>query len=172
MAQRRWRMANEQRMLSAPKPGNNSPLHLIGYLLSILHIGCCMLHDSRILDEFEKAKQAYEASLAAAKSSSQSKLRDGASANEDNSAAAAAANVQTTLEAVVDAFLTDPVNFKAGNVAPKKTLAQEAVNAIAIDREKDDQGHRVLTEDIKNRHREKEQLLVRLHHFNDFSVSE
>ena len=126
-----------------------------------------MLHDSRILDEFEKAKQAYEASLAAAKSSSQSKLRDGASANEDNSAAA---NVQTTLEAVVDAFLTDPVNFKAGNVAPKKTLAQEAVNAIAIDREKDDQGHRVLTEDIKNRHREKEQLLVKLRHLNDCFV--
>ena len=138
-----------------------------------------MLHDSRILDEFEKAKKAFEASLAAAKSSSQSKLRnrmdqrgERVSGNEDNSAAAAAANVQTTLEAVVDAFLTDPVNFKAENVAPKKTLAQEAVNAIAIDREKDDQGHRVLTEDMKNRHREKEQLFVRLHHFNDFSVSE
>ena len=138
-----------------------------------------MLHDSRILDEFDKAKQAYEASLAAAKSSSQSKLRnrmdqrgERVSGNEDNSAAAAAANVQTTLEAVVDAFLTDPVNFKAGNVAPKKNRTQQAVNAIAVDKEMDDKGHRVLTEDIKNRHREKEQLLVRLHHLNDFSVSE
>jgi hypothetical protein len=131
-----------------------------------------LLHDSRILDEFEKAKKAFEASLAAAKSSSQFKLRnrmdqrgERVSANEDNSAAAV--NVQTTLETVVDAFLTDPVNFKAENVAPKKN---RAVNAIAVDKEMDDQGHRVLTEDIKNRHREKEQLLVKLRHLNDCFV--
>ena len=134
-----------------------------------------MLHDSRILDEFEKAKKAFEASLAAAKSSSQSKLRnrmdqrgERVSGNEDNSAAAV--NVQTSLETVVDAFLTDPVNFKAENVAPKKNRTQQAVNAIAVDKEMDDQGHRVLTEDIKNRHREKEQLLVKLRHLNDCFV--
>ena len=93
---------------------------------------------------------------------------DRASANEDISAAAAAAasavaviNVQATLETVVDAFLIDPVNFKAENAQPKENRTQEAVDAITIDKEMDDQGHRVLTEDIKNRHREKEQLLVK-----------
>ena len=84
---------------------------------------------------------------------------DRASANEDISAAAV--NVQATLETVVDAFLIDPVNFKAENAQPKENRTQEAVDAITIDKEMDDQGHRVLTEDIKNRHREKEQLLVK-----------
>lgn len=91
---------------------------------------------------------------------------DRASANEDISAAVAASaaaviNVQATLETVVDAFLIDPVNFKAENAQPKENRTQEAVDAITIDKEMDDHGHRVLTEDIKNRHREKEQLSVK-----------
>lgn len=85
---------------------------------------------------------------------------DKASANDDISAAV---NVQATLETVVDAFLTDPVNFKAENVPPKKNRTQEAVKAVAFDKEMDEKGHRDATEDIKNRHREKEQLLVGLH---------
>ena len=127
------------------------------------------MRGTRILDEFEKAKQSYEDSLAAAKTSSQSKLRDrmkqrgdkASSANEDISAAV---NVQATLETVVDAFLTDPVNFKAESVPPKRNRTQEAVKAVAIDKEMDEKGHRDATEDIKNRHREKEQLLVRLNY--------
>jgi len=82
----------------------------------------------------------------------------------------AAVNVQATLETVVDAFLTDPVNFKAESVPPKKNRTQQAISAIAIDKEMDEKGHRDATEDIKNRHREKEQLLVCFAFFRIFCV--
>jgi len=135
------------------------------------------LHGFRILDEFEKAKQGYEASLATAKANSKSSLRDRmnqrgnkASANEDSSSSAAEGNIPSTLETVVDVFLTDPVNFKAEKVPTKKSRTQEAVSAIAV--VKDQQGHREATEDTKHRHREKEQPLVRLHDLNYVSSLE
>lgn len=113
-----------------------------------------------ILDEFEKAKQNYEDSLAAGKSNSQNKLRDrrkkrGEKDVDDNPGGAA------TLETVVDAFLTDPVNFKASSVTnPKRNATDNAIAFAVIDREMMEKGHKSATEDIKNRHREKEQSLV------------
>jgi uncharacterized protein YaiL (DUF2058 family) len=123
------------------------------------------LHGFRILDEFEKAKQGYEASLTTLRDR-MNQRGNKASTNENTSAAEAEAeaNVHATLETVVDVFLTDPVNFKAEKVPAKKSRTQEAVSAIAV--VKDQQGHREATEDTKHRYHEKEQPLVRLHDLN------
>ena len=118
--------------------------HLLFYvktLLLRLHVSC------RILKEFEKAKPAYEESLAAAKSSSQMKqLGEKASVNEEE------IPVVTPLETVVNEFLADPVNFKAETVPPKTQSTQEAV----------EKGHDGASVDIKSLNRAEEQLSVRL----------
>ena len=83
----------------------------------------------RILNEFEKAKQGYEDSLAAAKTSTLSKVldkgskqrTDKASANEEVSVAVG------VLKIVVNEFLADPVNFKANDVPPKKVQTEKPV---------------------------------------------
>lgn len=116
---------------------------------------------TRILNEFEKAKQSYADSLAAAKTSSQAKLRDRMKKRGDKSTEDEAAEDQSTLETVVDAFLSDPINFKAANVPPLKNRTQQAIDTTAIGRDLDEKGNKDATEGIKNRHREKEQILVR-----------
>mmetsp|Transcript_29107 Transcript_29107/g.40004 ORF Transcript_29107/g.40004 Transcript_29107/m.40004 type:complete len:1456 (+) Transcript_29107:23-4390(+) len=116
-----------------------------------------------ILDEFEKAKQSYEDSLAAGKTSSQNKLRNRLKnkGEKDTDDGSSALDLPATLETVVDAFLTDPVNFKASSVAnPKRNATDDAIAFAVIDREMMEKGHKNATEDIKNRHREKEQSLV------------
>lgn len=110
----------------------------------------------RILEEFQKAKQSYEDSLAAAKTSSQSKLKNRMKKKSEQEAAAN--DVQASLETVVDSFLADPVNFKASSVAAKRKTA-------AIERDLQEKGDKEATEDIKNRHREKEQSLVNYYRF-------
>lgn len=80
---------------------------------------------------------------------------------KDVDEAAAAVDLPATLETVVDAFLTDPVNFKASSVAnPKRNATDHAIACAVIDREMMEKGHKSATEEIKNRHREKEQSLV------------
>ena len=77
-----------------------------------------------------------------------------ASVNEEE--VSLAVGVPAPLITVVNEFLADPVK----NVSPKK---DRTIIANGIDKEMDEKGHKNATEEIKNRHREKERLLVSIH---------
>ena len=150
-------MHNKQRIPSARKLGNQLVFYVKTLLLK-LHVS------SRILKEFEKAKPAYEESLAAAKLSSQSKLReqlkqlgDNASVNEEE---IPVVDVEAPLKTIVNEFLADPVNFKAETVPPKIQSIQEAV----------EEGHDGASVDTKSLHRAEEHVSVRLNSSLNYSL--